>query len=357
MKTRGPRWPCIFHLITRQVWVKWPSVYEKKVQYWFLRWLPSLISSQNDFSLFWSTSRSIFPMKFVNCPFGSGEKVQNRFSTWLGCPIRMTSAIFNLQVTPILPIKFRVNGAFISGDEVQKKKKRFSRWQQWRHLVFPIGTILAIFDLQVTSMNLTKFQVNWPFGSGKEAKHRFSRWLPWWNNFRYIWSTSHSKASYPGLNQLAFRLRRRNEKQIFKIDPWRPSWISDRTILLFPFFFWSTSHSDASHRVNWPYGSGEDSKNRFSRWRPWRPSCVSDRNYLSCFYLQVALILPTKFQVQEPFGSGEEAKNRFSRWPSLPPSWISDRTEFSYFWSISHPDASYLISSQLSFRFRRRSEK
>ena len=42
--------------------------------------------------------------------------------------------------------------------------------------------------------------------------------------------------------------------------------------------------------------------------------------------LQVTPMLPTKFQVNWPFGSGEEAKNRFSRGPSL----ISDRNDFSY---------------------------
>ena len=47
------------------------------------------------------------------------------------------------------------------------------------NLVFPIGMILAIFDLQVTLMILTKFQVNWPFGSGEEVKKKFSRWLPY----------------------------------------------------------------------------------------------------------------------------------------------------------------------------------
>ena len=47
------------------------------------------------------------------------------------------------------------------------------------HLGFQIGTILAIFDLQVTQMLLSKFGVNWPFGSGEEAKNRFSRWRPW----------------------------------------------------------------------------------------------------------------------------------------------------------------------------------
>ena len=48
---------------------------------------------------------------------------------------------------------------------------------------------------------------------------------------------------------------------------------------------------------------------------------------LATFDLQVYPMLPTKFQVNWPFGSGEEATNRFSRWPS----WISDRNDFSYF--------------------------
>ena len=52
---------------------------------------------------------------------------------------------------------------------------------------------------------------------------------------------------------------------------------------------------------------------------------------LAIFDLQVTLMLPTKFQVKWPFDSGEEAKNRFSRWPPWQPSWISDRNNFSYF--------------------------
>ena len=38
------------------------------------------------------------------------------------------------------------------------------------HLGFPIGTILAIFALQDIPMLPAKFQVNWPFSSGEEAK-------------------------------------------------------------------------------------------------------------------------------------------------------------------------------------------
>ena len=73
--------------------------------------------------------------------------------------------------------------------------------------------------------------------------------------------------------------------------------------------------------------------------------------------LQDTPMLPIKFQANRPFGSSEEVKNRFSRWPAWRPSWISDWNDFSYFSSISHPDASYQLWSQLAFWFRRRSEK
>ena len=83
--------------------------------------------------------------------------------------------------------------------------------------------------------------------------------------------------------------------------------------------------------VNWPFGSGEEAKNRFSRWLPWQPSWISDRNNLAIFDLQVIPMLPTMFGVNWLLGSGEEAKNRFSRWLPWRPSWISDRHDFSYF--------------------------
>ena len=79
--------------------------------------------------------------------------------------------------------------------------------------------------------------------------------------------------------------------------------------------------------------------------------------FLAIFDLQVTLMLPTKFGVNWSFGSGEEAKNRFSRWPPWRPSWISDPNNLSYFRSTSHPNASYQVSSQMAFQFRRRSKK
>ena len=109
--------------------------------------------------------------------------------------------------------------------------------------------------------------------------------------------------------------------------------------------------------VNWPFGSGEEAKNRFSRRLPWRTFWFYDQLDLTNFDLQVTPMLPSKFGVNWPFGSGEEAKNRFSRWLPWWPSWISDRHYFSYFSFISHPNVSYQVWSQLAFGFRSRNEK
>ena len=51
---------------------------------------------------------------------------------------------------------------------VQEKKRKidFQDGGHGGHLGFPIGTILAIFYLQVTPMLPTKYHVNWPRGVG-----------------------------------------------------------------------------------------------------------------------------------------------------------------------------------------------
>ena len=67
----------------------------------------------------------------------------------------------------MLPTKFQVSWSLVQ-DKTQKID--FQDGCHSGQLGFPIGTILAIFDLQVTEMLPTKFQVNWPFGSGEEAK-------------------------------------------------------------------------------------------------------------------------------------------------------------------------------------------
>ena len=64
--------------------------------------------------------------------------------------------------------------------------------------------------------------------------------------------------------------------------------------------------------VNWPFGSGDEVRNRFSRWQSWQPSWISDRNDFSYFLSTSHPMLPTKFRVNWHLGLGEEAKNRFS---------------------------------------------
>ena len=54
---------------------------------------------------------------------------------------------------------------------VQEKKFKtdFQDGRYSRNLEFPIATIWAIFDLQVTPMLPAKFRVNWPFSSEEEG--------------------------------------------------------------------------------------------------------------------------------------------------------------------------------------------
>ena len=67
----------------------------------------------------------------------------------------------------MLPSKFQVNGLLV---QEKKRKLYFQDGLHGDQFGFPIETILAIFDLQVTPMFPTKFQVNWPFGSGGSEK-------------------------------------------------------------------------------------------------------------------------------------------------------------------------------------------
>ena len=52
------------------------------------------------------------------------------------------------------------------GLSVQEKRRKidFQDGGHGGHLGFPIGTVLAIFDLEVTQMLRTKYRVNWPRG-------------------------------------------------------------------------------------------------------------------------------------------------------------------------------------------------
>ena len=61
-------------------------------------------------------------------------------------------------------------------------------------------------------------------------------------------------------------------------------------------------------QVNWPFSSGGEAKNRFSRWQP---SLISNWKDLGFFFIYIPLMLPIKFQVNWPFDSGDEGKIDF----------------------------------------------
>ena len=157
-KTRWPRWPCIAHLIIRQVWFNWP--------------------------------------------FGSWEKFNIGFQDGgqLGFPIRTILATYDLQITSIVPMKFESIALLV---QEKKFKIDFQHGCKGNHLGFWIRMTLAIFYLQVTPTLPIKFQVNEPFNSGEEVENRFSRrqlWRPSCisnrNDFSYFWSTSYLDDSF-----------------------------------------------------------------------------------------------------------------------------------------------------------------
>ena len=144
----------------------------------------------------------------------------------------------------------------------EKRKIDFQDGHHGSQLGFLIRKILAIFDLPVSPMLPTKFQVSWPFGSGEEAENRFSRWPPSFeswisnrNNFSYFWSTS-----------VWCFLSRFESVGLSVQEKWKIDFKDGRFPIGMILFFGSTSHLmlPTKFRVNWPFSSGEEVKNRFS---------------------------------------------------------------------------------------------
>ena len=123
----------------------------------------------------------MLPIKFrVNWPFSSEEEGKKRFSRWPPSWISDWNDFSYFYIykssQSFLPI-FKSTGLLV---QENKRKKEFQDGRHDGHLGFPIQTIYAILDLQVTQMLPTKFRIKWPFSSGEEAKNRYSRWLSWW---------------------------------------------------------------------------------------------------------------------------------------------------------------------------------
>ena len=104
-----------------------------------------------------------------------------------------------------------------TGLSVQEKKRKidFQDGCHGGHLGFPIGTILAIFDLQVTLMVPSKFGVNWPSVQEKKRKidfqdggHGGHLGFPIGTILAIFDLQSHPDASYQVSSQLAQGCRR-----------------------------------------------------------------------------------------------------------------------------------------------------
>ena len=185
----------------------------------------------------------------------------------------------------------------------EKWKIDFQYGSHGGHLGFPIGTILLFciykspwcFLPSFESIGLSVLEKKWKtdFQDGPYGSHLAFRW----NYFSYFWSTCHPDDSYKVSSSLAFRFRRRSKKQIFKMATMAATF--DFLSKQFSLFFIYKS-----------------------RW---------------CFLPSFESVC---FSIQE-----KKWKIRFSRWWPWWPSWISYRNNFSYFWSTSHPDASYQLSS------------
>ena len=126
-------------------------------------WWPSWISDWNDFSYFWSTNYPYdFLPSFKSCGLSVQEKKgKNRFSRW---PPWRSSWIsdrnnFNyIRSTGHPDASYQVSHQLAFRFRWRSQKIEFQVGRQCGHLRFPIGMMFAIFDLQVTPMLPTKFR-------------------------------------------------------------------------------------------------------------------------------------------------------------------------------------------------------
>ena len=240
-------------------------------------------------------------------------------------------------------------------DKKKKFKNDFQHGCQGDHFRFPIRMILVIFDLQVTQILLIKFRVNWFFCSGEQVQNRFSRWRLWRPNcisvkksFSYFWSTSHSDTFYQVSIGLSVQENKR-KKMVFKDG-------SNVIHLGFPI---GTILAKFGLQVIWCFLQNFEfigllvQKERKIRFQDSCHLGLWIRMILAIFFLSKSHPDPFyRVLSQLAFRFRRRTKNIFSRWRPWWPSLIFNRNNFSYFWSTSHPDA-----KSVGLSVRRRSEK
>ena len=148
-----------------------------------------------------------------------------------------------------------------------------------------------------------------------------------------------SRCFLPSFKSIGFPIQENSGKLIFQIATMTA--ILDFRSEKFKLFYLKVIPMlPTKFQVDWPFDTGEKETD-------FRNDGHGDHlgfpigTILAIFNLQVSFMLPTELQDKWPFGSGDEAKTRFSRLPPRRLSWISNWNYFNYYWSTSHPDASY----------------
>ena len=135
----------------------------------------------------------------------------------LGFPIRMILATVDLQVTSIPPINFE---SIVLSVQEKKFKTDFQDGHMAAIWDFLSQRFELFFYLQVTLMLPTKFRVNWPFSSEEEGKDRFSRWPPsWisdWNDFSYFYIYKSSPCCLPIFKSIGPLVQENKQKKGFQ---------------------------------------------------------------------------------------------------------------------------------------------
>ena len=136
---------------------------KRKIDFQEPPWRPSWVSDRNELSYFYIQSTPMLPIKFqVSWPFESEEDTKNMFSRW---PPQQTSWISDRKDFSYILFTNHLDASYKVSSQLdlrfrRRSEKNFRNRHYDGYIVFPIGTILAIFDLQITPMLPTKFQVN-----------------------------------------------------------------------------------------------------------------------------------------------------------------------------------------------------
>ena len=142
----------------------------------FSRWPPwrsSWISQQSDCTYSESPCRPNATKFWLNRNYHSRADVVLR-SSYLN---RMISAILNLYVAPMSPIKFRLNPTYGLCEDIVFKE--FQDGRRSGHFEYQNGTILAVLNFHVSPKPSTKFRLNTTYHSGADVVWRFWRWPLW----------------------------------------------------------------------------------------------------------------------------------------------------------------------------------